>query len=996
MGYNLWIMDWDGSNRVNITPWGREKYQPAWTPDGNSLLHCSDLMGDCEVFALNPDGSDNRDLTWSSGSSDMAPAPAPDGKSVAFISNRNGKFELFLMDNKGFNQRRILSLEGDIREPSWGANNLIAFGLEKDGASHLFTVAPDGSGLRQLTDGPSWDGQASWNHDGSKLAFSSNRSGSPDLWTFELATGKLANVTNTPDNDEFFPHWVPKQISDKPLAVAEANPSKMDLPRPRMLFRQEDIPAIKARLATEPYATSWKVFLSKCDGLLKPSPLRQTVEKSIQDTKNNNALGLYNTAAWIDATYSLAFAWQITGEKRYADQAVAWLLAAAEEHRQNLGTFQLEYPTACAYDWLYTTIPSEPRARLTKLMQVTTNLNYLGIANDKEGLGQLSKGMSNFGVYMAAMLGPAALALAGEPGSNPNTLAAAERLTCLCLNNWLDAKGSCVEGFSYFASPMNQLMPFLVSLKANHLCPEAIDSNLKNFPQWMAASAAKGVTETINIGDADFGSLNIPEGALSLYPDNPLLMKLWNNVPKGAAPTPVVTSLLWWRPSEGKPQDFSDVPTAAVFPLQGYAVLKSGHGKDDLMMTLCDPSFPGHTHAEAGSITLCAFGTRFLTDLGQGCGEAKYHSQPLVNGRGRGFSFKALSRPAISLDAQGQLGALATADLKPPFASRADNHKDYTIPSPWTPLRHGTRQLALVNKPQDQIPPYYLLYDDIDADGKTNTYTQLFTGDLDKQFIAGDHQLTIRPAFDGPWLNPVPGKPGKVAFAFDTKSQGTFQLWIYTQAPSKLHRVIIDGKQHGGARWITPTREACWQWTTFPDGKGQPLTLSLEPGRHILEVGNEGSVFARLALTPPLPDPGLFSQGPTPDVPVLLKAEDGKINNGWTLEPAGKSPEVLLSFLNPEPVSFTQSKLSYRTRFYGQKLVILPQAQAEVKAVNPQALVLVYPHTAEMETPAVTSGLVDGVPAAGLKWKNALDKVKIINGAISVTREYPDGTKATL
>ena len=97
LGYNLWIMDWDGSNALNITPWGREKYQPCWTPDGNSLLYCSDLMGDCEIFALNPDGSDNRNLTWSFTSSDMAPTISPDGKSVAFISNRNGRFELFLM-----------------------------------------------------------------------------------------------------------------------------------------------------------------------------------------------------------------------------------------------------------------------------------------------------------------------------------------------------------------------------------------------------------------------------------------------------------------------------------------------------------------------------------------------------------------------------------------------------------------------------------------------------------------------------------------------------------------------------------------------------------------------------------------------------------------------------------------------------------------------------------------------------------------------------------
>ena len=128
-----------------------------------------------------------------------------------------------------------------------------------------------------------------------------------------------------------------------------------------MLFRQEDIPSIKARLEKEPYAGGWKTFLAKCDTLLKPGPQREAVEKSIQGIKDNKTVGLYNRESWIDATYSLAFAWQLTGGKQYADQAVAWLLAAAEEYRQNHGIFQLGYQTACAYDWLYAAIPTERR-----------------------------------------------------------------------------------------------------------------------------------------------------------------------------------------------------------------------------------------------------------------------------------------------------------------------------------------------------------------------------------------------------------------------------------------------------------------------------------------------------------------------------------------------------------------------------------------------------------------------------------------------------------
>ena len=298
------------------------------------------------------------------------------------------------------------------------------------------------------------------------------------------------------------------------------------------------------------------------------------------------------------------------------------------------------------------------------------------------------------------------------------------------------------------------------------------------------------------------------EGMLELYPGNPILGKLWNNIPRGNAPKADVTSLLWWRPSEGKPQDFSEVPTAEAFPLQGYVVMKSGHGKDDLMMTLCDPGFPGHTHPEAGSITLYAFGTRFITDLGQGCGEAQYHSQPLGQ---RSRPRLHLQDPIPTSDRLGrprQLGSIATADLKEPFASRADNHLDYTVPSPWTPLLQGSRRLALVNNPKDKVPPYYLIYDDIDADGKINTYSQLFhqRAWTSRSSLATTSSQSA-PHYDGSWLKPLPDKTGKVVFSFDAKTKQTCQVWLYTRSPSKQHRIALDGKQQTGFVSLTPPPE---------------------------------------------------------------------------------------------------------------------------------------------------------------------------------------------
>ncbi|MBZ4018568.1 twin-arginine translocation signal domain-containing protein, partial [Streptomyces purpurogeneiscleroticus] len=92
------------------------------------------------------------------------------------------------------------------------------------GGFHIWTLAPDGSALRQVTDGP-WDDRGpAWSPDGTRIAFASERGGDPvagspyRIWVLELASGKLTRVTGVPDQDgphqggaweDFDPVWAP-------------------------------------------------------------------------------------------------------------------------------------------------------------------------------------------------------------------------------------------------------------------------------------------------------------------------------------------------------------------------------------------------------------------------------------------------------------------------------------------------------------------------------------------------------------------------------------------------------------------------------------------------------------------------------------------------------------------------------------------------------------------------------------------------------------------
>jgi TolB protein len=75
----------------------------------------------------------------------------------------------------------------------------IAFSSDRDGDFDIYTIRPDGSGLRRVTNAPGSDSRPEWSPDGTKIAFDSDRDGDSEIYVKDLATGKVSQLTDNTD-----------------------------------------------------------------------------------------------------------------------------------------------------------------------------------------------------------------------------------------------------------------------------------------------------------------------------------------------------------------------------------------------------------------------------------------------------------------------------------------------------------------------------------------------------------------------------------------------------------------------------------------------------------------------------------------------------------------------------------------------------------------------------------------------------------------------------
>ena len=167
----VWVMDADGSNKRQVTTNRVDDCTPTWSADGSSLAFVRIMQRNwtfsSEIFRVDlASGRDSR-LTQTAArgedNTDWEPRWSPKRDTIAWESGRTGVHNIWLMDADGNNKRQLTRSNLDwLGSPSWSPEaDRIAFirNSKATGKSEIWLINVDGSAEQKLLAGDAnyWD-----------------------------------------------------------------------------------------------------------------------------------------------------------------------------------------------------------------------------------------------------------------------------------------------------------------------------------------------------------------------------------------------------------------------------------------------------------------------------------------------------------------------------------------------------------------------------------------------------------------------------------------------------------------------------------------------------------------------------------------------------------------------------------------------------------------------------------------------------------------------
>jgi len=376
---------------------------------------------------------------------------------------------------------------------------------------------------------------------------------------------------------------------------------------PRLIALDADIARIKQMIASHEPAKKWHRSLrGKAQRLLSKEPVKYEL------------IGprlLHVSRRALDRIYTLALMYRLDGEKRFADRAIAELLAVSAfkdwHPRHFLDTAEMTHAVAIGYDWLYDVLSRRQRATIRDAI-VSKGLRPACVAYRKKTWW--TRVSHNWNQVCNGGISIGALAVADE---EPQTAAYVLNHAVKLIRNAMAEyapDGGWGEGPGYWHYATSYNVFFLAALQS----ALGTDFGLSEMPGFASAGdfrlySVGPIDLTFNYADAHEGGGSAPEMFwLARRFDKPIYAWHQRQHARGSA-----VDLLWFDPRGTGPRE-SRLPLDAYFRHVEVAFFRSAWEDRDAIFV----GFKGgnnrfnHSHLDLGSFVLDALGQRWALDLG--------------------------------------------------------------------------------------------------------------------------------------------------------------------------------------------------------------------------------------------------------------------------------------------------------------------------------------------------------------------------------------------
>jgi Tol biopolymer transport system component len=209
VGY-LYTVDVTGNHLNRLTREVKDLRGISWTPDESRLVFASKERGVYQLRVISAQGGESSSLPAATASA-ADPFVSPNGKFIVFVENHENWniWRVGIKEDRIGLPERFLASTGQNHSPSFSPDGRkIAFVSDRSGSPDIWLCDSDGQHLHQLTHfGGPWLGTIRWSPDGTSIVFDARPKGHSAIYRMAINQGKPELVEEDQPFEVRRPSW---------------------------------------------------------------------------------------------------------------------------------------------------------------------------------------------------------------------------------------------------------------------------------------------------------------------------------------------------------------------------------------------------------------------------------------------------------------------------------------------------------------------------------------------------------------------------------------------------------------------------------------------------------------------------------------------------------------------------------------------------------------------------------------------------------------------